>query len=90
MAPLLRSSWLKLASRGDIGHRRRAGVNGFFENRARPLCGTLMPYRELGPQPSSLSGECTEEAVVLTIGKNSVKYQLGAHHAGTTLIEADG
>ena len=68
MAPLLRSSWLKLASRGDIGHRRRAGVNGFFENRAQPLCGTLLPYRVLGPQPSSLSGECTQEAVALTLG----------------------
>ena len=75
MAFVLRASWLKLASRGDIGHRRRAGVNGFFENRAQPLCGTLLPYRVLGPQPSSLSGECTQEAVALTFGKNSTKYR---------------
>ena len=50
-----RSRWLKLASRGAIGHRRRAEVNGFFQNHARPLCGTLMAYRVLGPEPSSLS-----------------------------------
>ena len=48
-----------------IGHRRRAAeVSGEGRNRSLPLCGILISYQDLGPEPSGLSPEYKVEAVV--------------------------
>ena len=57
-------------------HRRRAGVNELLQNHAPPLCGILLSYLVLGPEPSSLSQKGTQEAAAITYGKFCLFYEI--------------